>query len=108
MSTTVSYIPAGDADKGIWAGNFSVKLPGYATLTGITAAEVTATQKDIAMYQYVLTMLEAYKQTVNNITSYKNLLKHALGQQHLGALPALPALAAAPATVTRRRFRPHQ
>ena len=104
MNSTINYIPNGDADKGIWMGNFSSKLPTYATVVGITAAEVTAIQKDALMYQYVLSMLEGYKQTVNNITSYKNLLKHAVGQQHLGALPVAPTLATAPATVPEGVF----
>ena len=104
MNSTINYIPNGDADKGIWMGNFSSKLPTYATVVGITAAEVTAIQKDALMYQYILSMLEGYKQTVNNITSYKNLLKHAVGQQHLGALPVAPNLATAPATVPEGVF----
>ena len=104
MNSTINYIPNGDADKGIWMGNFSSKLPTYATVVGITAAEVTAIQKDALMYQYILSMLEGYKQTVNNITSYKNLLKHAVGQQHLGALPVAPTLATAPATVPEGVF----
>lgn len=104
MSTTISFIPNGDADKGIWLGNFNTKLPNYANLVGVTAAEVTAVQKDTAIYQYVLSMLEAHKQTVNNITSYKNLLKHAVGQQHLGALPSSPVLGTAPSTVPEGVF----
>lgn len=105
MSITVNYIPSGDADKGIWFSNFSSKLPTHATAVGITAAEVTAIQKDAAIFQYILTMLEACKQTVNNVTSYKNLLKHAVGQQHLGAtIPALPVLSTAPPTVPEGVF----
>ena len=104
MSAIASYIPNGDADKGIWFGNFGSKLPTYAPVVGITAAEVTAIQKDALMYQYILNMLENYKQSVNNITSYKNLLKHAVGQQHLGAIPVAPTLAAAPATVPEGVF----
>ena len=104
MSTTISFIPNGDADKGIWLSNFNAKLPTYANLVGITAAEVTAIQKDTAMFQYILSMLEAHKQTVNNITSYKNLLKHAVGQQHLGAIPSPPTLGTAPATVPEGVF----
>lgn len=104
MSTIVSYIPSGDADRGIWLGNFNTKLPTYASLLGITAAEVTAVQKDTAMFQYILSMGEAYKQMVNNITAYKNLLKHAVGQQHLGAIPTAPVLPTAPATVPEGCF----
>ena len=49
-------------------------------------------------------MQEAYKQTMNNITSFKNLLKHAVGQQHLGALPTAPVLPAPPAMVAEGVF----
>lgn len=96
MNTSISYIPNSDSDRTVWLNNFSTKINTYATLVGLTAAEVTAIQKDAAMYVYVINMLEVYKQTVNNITSYKNLLKHAVGQQHLGALPTAPTLATAP------------
>lgn len=104
MSTTISYIPSSDSGRVIWMNNFSSKIVNYATQVGITAAEVTAIQKDAAMFNYVINMLEGYKQTLNNITSYKNLLKHAVGQQHLGALPTPPSLPTAPALVTEGAF----
>ena len=104
MSLNISYIPSSDSDRNVWLNNFSTKINTYATLVGITAAEVTAIQKDTAMYTYIINMLEAYKQTVNNITSYKNLLKHAVGQQHLGAIPSPPTLGTAPAVVTEGVF----
>src|ERR1700741_3459973 len=104
MNAITKYLPASDADRVIWLNNFSVKIGTYAASVGITSAEVTAIQKDSAMYQYVMNMLEVYKQTVNNLVGYKNLLKHAVGQQHLGVLPALPALATAPATVAEGVF----
>lgn len=104
MNTSINYIPNSDSERNIWLNNFSAKINTYASLVGITAAEVTAVQKDTAMYNYVINMLEGYKQTVNNITSYKNLLKHAVGQQHLGVIPSPPTLAAAPAGVTEGVF----
>lgn len=104
MNTSISYIPNSDSDRTVWLNNFSTKINTYATLVGLTPAEVTAVQKDAAMYVYVINMLEVYKQTVNNITSYKNLLKHAVGQQHLGALPTAPTLTTAPATVSEGVF----
>lgn len=104
MSTTISYIPSSDSGRVIWMNNFSSKIGNYASLVGITAAEVTAIQKDATMFNYVINMLESYKQTLNNITSYKNLLKHAVGQQHLGALPAPPTLPTTPVLVTEGVF----
>ena len=104
MNSTVNYMPNGDNDRGIWTNNFKTKIGTHATTLGITAAEVTNIQKDADMYLYIINMLEAYKQTVNNITSYKNLLKHAVGQQHLGAIPSAPVLTTAPAMVTEGVF----
>jgi hypothetical protein len=68
MNTTISFIPNSDSDRSVWLNNFSTKINTYATLVGLTAAEVTAIQKDAAMYIYIINMLETYKQTVNNIT----------------------------------------
>lgn len=104
MNTTISFIPNSDSDRSVWLNNFSTKINTYATLVGLTAAEVTAIQKDAAMYIYIINMLETYKQTVNNITSHKNLLKHAVGQQHLGAIPNPPTLGTAPAAVPEGVF----
>ena len=104
MSIKISYLPSTDAEKVIWAGNFKTKLPTYASLLGITPAEVTNTANDYAMYKYIMDMLEAYKQTTSNIVAYKDLLKHTNGQQHLGAIPTLPVLAAAPTAVAEGMF----
>jgi hypothetical protein len=105
MSTNVSYIPSSDNDRVVWLNNFSTKLGTYAANVGITAAEVTATLKDATMYQYIINLQEIYKQTLQNITGYKSLLRHAVGQQHLSAvIPSLPTLAAAPAAVPEGIF----
>ncbi len=104
MNSKLSYLPNSDAERVIWFGNFKTKLPLYATTVGITPAEVTSTVNDYNMYKYMLDMLEAYKQTTNNIVSYKDILKHAVHQQHLGVIPALPPLGAAPVVVTEGVF----
>lgn len=102
--TNKSYIPGSDADKGIWLNNFTTKLSLHATVLGVTPAELTAIQKDNAMYQYIIGMIEVYRQTLSNLTGYKNMLKRSVGQQHIGALPSLPTLAAAPPTVAEGIF----
>jgi hypothetical protein len=104
MSTAINYIPYSDSERTVWLNNFSTKINMYAALVGITPAEVTAIQKDTAMFAYIVNMQEVYKQTLNNITSYKNLLKHAVGQQHLGAIPNAPTLSAAPTVVSEGVF----
>jgi hypothetical protein len=97
-------MPGSDVEKGMWMGNFSLKIGTYAAQVGVTAAEVTSIQKDAAYFQYVMSLLEVHKQTLNNITSYKNQLKKAIAQQHIGALPSLPAMPAAPPAVSEGIF----
>jgi len=104
MSTTNNYIPNADADKGIWMSNFNAKIPGYVGVLSVTPADILAFQQDTNMFQYVINMAEVFKQTLNNITAYKQLMKHAGGQQHLGYIPTLPALATPPAGVPEGIF----
>lgn len=100
MSIQISYLPTADSDRVIWLNNFSTKIGTYATSVGVTSAEVTQIQKDASMFQYIMNLVEIYKQTLNNLVSYKSLLKRPIGQQHLGAIPSLPTLAAPPAAVS--------
>ncbi|MDF2447831.1 MAG: hypothetical protein K0R26_335 [Bacteroidota bacterium] len=99
-----NYLPTTDADKVIWLNNFTSKLAVHATILGVTTAELSSVQKDNAMYQYVINMIESYRQYLANLTGYKNMLKRAVGQQHIGGLPPLPVLATAPATVAEGIF----
>ncbi|MEO8760965.1 MAG: hypothetical protein ABI448_08745 [Bacteroidia bacterium] len=104
MSIHHNYLPNADADKVIWLNNFSVKIALYASLVGITAAELAAIVNDAKMFQYIMTIQEIYKQNLQTLTGYKSLLKHAVAQQHLGAIPVLPVLPTAPALVSEGVF----
>jgi hypothetical protein len=100
-----NFIPSSDNDKGVWLNNFSTKLGTYAASLGVTTSEVTATTDDAAMFQYMINLQEVYRQTLQNIIGYKNLLKHAVGQQHISTvIPALPALNTAPVSVPEGIF----
>lgn len=101
---SITYIPSTDADKGVWLANFSTKLPLYAGALGLSPAEVTSVQDDNAFFQYVIAMTEVYKQTMSNLVSFKNQLKHAVGTTHIGGLPVLPALAVPPTGVPEGVF----
>lgn len=100
----ITYIPTTDIDKLMWLNNLSLKMSFYANTLGISSAEVTALQKDAAMFNYIINMQEMFKQTLQQITSYKSLLKYPHNQQHLGALPNIPTLPAAPAPVPEGMF----
>ncbi len=104
MNTHANFLPGADADRVIWLNNFSAKIATYAALVGITAAEITSIHNDAAMFQYIMTIQEIYKQNLQNLTGYKSLLKHAIAQQHLGAIPVLPALPTTPTLVSEGVF----
>jgi hypothetical protein len=104
MSAKVGYLPSSDADRVIWLNNFSTKIGTYAPSVAITSAEVTSIANDKAYFQYIVNMHDSYKQTLNNLTAYKNLLKHAVAQQHLGTIPTAPALGVAPTAVSEGVF----
>jgi hypothetical protein len=104
MTSRANYLPTGDADRVIWLNNFAVKIATYATNVGVTPAEVTAVNNDKTYYQYIINMVDAYKQYLNNIVAYKNMLKQAVDQQHIGAPPAPPVLGTAPISVIEGVF----
>ena len=98
------FIPSGDSEKVVWLNNFTTKMSLYAAQLGVTTAELTALQKDNAYFTYLISMMEVYRQNLLNLSSYKNMLKHAVGQQHIGALPVLPNLGTAPPSVPEGVF----
>jgi hypothetical protein len=104
MGTLNRYIPSSDADKGIWLNNFTTKMSLYAAQLGVTPAELTALQKDNTAFQYIINTMESYRQYVLNLAGYKNMMKHASSSQHIGNLPVMPTLPAAPPMVTEGIF----
>ncbi len=98
------FIPLGDSNKVVWLNNFTTKMSLYAAQLGVTPAELTALQKDSAYFSYLVSMMEVYRQNLLNLAGYKNMLKHAVGQQHIGSLPILPTLPTAPPAVPEGVF----
>jgi hypothetical protein len=101
---TKSYLPSTDADRVIWLNNFSAKIGTYASVAGITPAEVTSVRNDAAFYSYIENMVESYKQVTKNVVGYKSQLKHAVAQEHIGVIPPLPTFGPAPTTVPEGIF----
>jgi hypothetical protein len=93
------YIPNADADRVSWINNAATKLPAYQTVLGLTTADTTQLAKDSAMYAYTVNLLNIIKQTQQNATAFKNLLKHESAGQVLGGIPAMPVLPVAPPAV---------
>src|ERR1035437_6455439 len=95
---TNSFLPNTDSDRVVWLINLNNKLSNYSALLNITPTDVTQTAKDYAMYAYIINALDLLKQTQQNATAFKNMLKHTNGQQ-IGNVPTSPNLGAAPLAV---------
>lgn len=100
----ITFIPSTDTDRMIWLNNFATKIPGYASILNITANEVASIQNDAAAFAYIINMQESFKQTLQQINAYKNLMKHAINQQHISSMPVVPILASPPAVVPEGIF----
>lgn len=98
------FQPSGDPALVIWTNNFDTNLGSVAAAAGITPDEVTGMHKDALYFQYVVNMQESFTQYMHTIVQYKNLVKHAVAQQSLGALPAVPVLGTAPEAVAEGIF----
>ncbi len=99
MPRKAAYFPNDDQGKADFMDNLAVKLPGYATVLGLTPADVTSVVNDAAMFNYIMDMQEAYKTNKQEVTRYKNILRDGPLGTPLGAVPVPPTLGAAPALV---------
>ena len=95
------FIPNDDKGKRSWLNNFAAKLPAYATVVGVTPAEVTAVQADSACFTYVCDARSLCDQSTRRWTSYKNALRNG---GSLGPVPSAVTLPAAPAAVAADIF----
>lgn len=98
------YLPSTDAEKAIWLNNFTIKVSMYASTLGVSATELSNLQKDNAAYQYVIDLLNQYRRAVSNLTSYKNMMKHAVNNQQLGVIPTFTVLPTPPPSVPEGIF----
>ncbi|MES2515959.1 MAG: hypothetical protein V4580_17530 [Bacteroidota bacterium] len=89
---SVTYLPASDVDRLMWLTNLNLKIPGYATVLGLSAADVTSLQNDTAAFNYIINLQESIKQTMQYVNAYKALMKRAVDQQQLGAMPVVTVL----------------
>src|SRR6266542_6384755 len=69
------FIPADDQGKCLWLSNFAAKLPTYAPTIGVDPTEVTDTQADFLVFNYVCDANNQFKQFGLDWTAYKNGLR---------------------------------
>jgi hypothetical protein len=90
------FIEKTDTAFNLQLKNFANKISNYSAALGLTAAEVTAVKADAAAVDYVFGNQLTVQTFAQNYTAFKNQLRTGSGLT-LGALPTLPAFAAAPA-----------
>jgi hypothetical protein len=95
------YLPMDEKGRLLWLKNFAGKISIYAAILNVTPAEVTAILNDLAYFDYVLDMVNKYKQNVNQRVTYKNLLLNGDGNTPpIGGIPANPTMGVAPTAVS--------
>ena len=100
------YLPKDDPGKAKWLKQFASKIPTYASALGITPAEQTSIENDSAMYDYIVTTMHpAYKSRVQDITSFKNIMRDGPLGTPSPSIPAPLSLPAAPTAVEPGIFR---
>lgn len=99
-------IPQSDPDLLLWAKSFQKSFPAEAPNLGFSAAEIGAVTDDLQSLIYVLELIPQMRSRLQELTSYKNLLRDGGGSSDAGALPELsiaspPPKAVAPGIVAR-------
>lgn len=92
------YLPSGDGARLTWLENFKNKIGGYATLFGISPAEVTAIGAYYTMLFYILGLIESIRNFSQDLTRFKDTLMVAPLGTTLGDVPTI-SIADPPAAV---------
>ena len=83
------YLPHRDSERVTWLNNFATKLTTYATLLGISAAELAVIVAWAAFYAFVIGIQQQLKDFKQDFTKYKNRLSSAPLNTPLDPLPQL-------------------
>ncbi|HEY5041294.1 MAG TPA: hypothetical protein VIK53_04770 [Verrucomicrobiae bacterium] len=92
------YLPADEPGKGAWLNNLSAKLPSYSAALGLSAADVGSVTADALFFNYCLNSVGQVAAYSQQWTAYKNAARNGTSPA-LGAYPAAPVFAVAPAMV---------
>ena len=76
MTQTKNYLPSADSERADWLDNVEIKLPGYEATLGLSSADTQVFIADNAAFGYLNTLQNIIKQTLQNITSYKTVMKN--------------------------------
>src|ERR1700752_5419 len=102
-----THIETSDAGFNLQLKTFVSKIPGYATLFGLNAAQINAVKADSVAFDYALSCAQIMQTFAHNYTEYKPELLHA-NTSTLGVFPPVPFFPPPPAAVPadiKGRFR---
>ncbi len=69
---------------------FCSKIGGYSGTLGLDPVKVAAVIADQRLYSYILLMHDLFFTFSQDLTAYKQLLRHGIDEQVLGAIPVIP------------------
>jgi hypothetical protein len=85
------YLPPTDLGKVSWLGEFSFKLPSYATILGIPTGTVTSVQDDNDYFAQVTGVVVGVKDYLKTVVAYRDALRDGSAVS-IGTLPLFPTL----------------
>ena len=99
------WLPDDEGGRLLWFTNFAGKLPTYATLFNIPAAEVTDMTNALALYTFTVNRKRAFQQYAADLVMYGKLLASGRATDNIATFPVPPALGTVPTLVLAGVFK---
>ena len=93
------WLPDDEGGRLLWFTNFAGKLPTYATLFNIPAAEVTDMTNSLAVFNFAINRKRAFQKYAADLVIYTKLLANGKATDNLATFPVPPALGPVPPLV---------
>jgi len=71
---------------------FCSKIDGYVVTLGLDPLKVAAVKADLKLFTYILLVHDLFETFGQDVTAYKDLLRHGKNEELLGAIPTPPAM----------------
>lgn len=91
-----TWLPLREADRLTWLQNFALKLNVYVGTAGIVAADVTAVNGYLTLYQWIINRTDQIRTVSQDLTEWKRILTEGPIGAPIGAMPVAPSYGAMP------------
>ena len=81
------YLPTIEAQRVIWLNTFAARLPNYAAMFNIQAADVAAVTAMSLIYAFIIGLITQSRQYTEDLTKFKDRLSFSPSGTTLGPLP---------------------